>query len=184
MTRPLICVAHGHGGSNHGCRSEDGTLVESRLTVSLASKVAALGRPLVLLATALDTDLTPAEVRGIAERAGCKAVVEIHFDDAGPARQGALFCYRGAEARALGCEICAALGGDWTAWPMPDPRFPRASALAAGYEGIDVVILEVANLGNSTDCVRLRRVGALDTIAAHIAAGIEAWYRAENKETP
>lgn len=174
MNAASVCVVHGHGGSNHG--HEASGFVESVLTRALAGKVAVLAHPLTHLATPDDVDLSPAEVRGIAQRAGCRVVIEIHFDAAGPARHGPLFCYRGAAARALGCEICSRLGGDWSAWEMPDARWPRASALAAGYDGMPVCILEVANLDNATDCAKLRRPGALDTMAAEIACGIEAWY--------
>lgn len=184
MNTPLVLVAHGHGGSNHGCKSEDGSLVESRLTVPLASKIVALGRPLTMLATALDVDLTPAEVKGIAERAGCKVVVEVHFDSDPdrPNRNGAACYYRSGDdvAHALGANICAQLGGDWRAVPVFDPNYPQASGLVRDYDGFPVVVLEVAFLSSPTDRGKLKRNGALDTLAAKIDTGIETWYRACN----
>lgn len=172
-----VCVVHGHGGSNHGHKSEGGEFVEAVLARALAGKVVALAYPLVHLATADDIDLSPAEVRVIAQAHGCRVALELHFDGAGPARHGPLFCYRGAEARALGCEICSQLGGDWSAWEMPDPKWPRASLLAAGYDGFPVCVLEVENLDSALGLAKLRRAGALDTMAALIAVGIESWYK-------
>lgn len=174
---PPVCVAHGHGGSNHGCHSDNGALVESQLTVSLAAKIARLAYPSAHLATADDVDLTPAEVRGIAERSGCEVVIEVHFDAADPVRHGCFYCYRRGDqvARSLGAEVCDALGGGWQGWEMPDANWPRPSALIAAYDGFPVVVLEVANLQNPSDAARLLRKGALDAIAARAAVGIESW---------
>jgi len=181
----VIAISAGHGGSDHGAKSDDGSLCESLLTLPIAARVAALvGDGRAVLTRAEDVSLRDEEEHGIAVRAGADAAVALHFDSypADPSRCGPVaYVRRGdTEGLALAHEILRDLSDEHlpTVWLLPDPRFPRATALLRDWTPMPCALIEIDFLSNPAAVARLSRPGALDDIAAKVAKGINRYLEA------
>ena len=136
-----------------------------------------------------DMHLTHAERAGIAKRAWCKAVVEIHFNfSSDPTMDGGQLFYRRDDkaGRALGVEIMSRTGRDYGTWASDfrykgDIAFPGVLAITEAYadKGISCALVELAFLSCAGDIQWLKRPGAIDKLALAIYSGCEAWARGE-----
>ena len=185
-----IGLSAGHGGRNRG--THHGTLYEPDLTLDVACRASALLSWSSLVEPVLirqgDVHLTHEERAGIAARAGCGAVVEIHFNhNPDPSVGGGeLYTHRGDVAGfELGREIFNVLPGrEWV--PKASDALwegsvacPGALAVTKAYydRGIPCALLELCYLSHSGDRYWLTEPGSFDKMAFSIFAGSEAWVK-------
>ena len=183
----IIGLDAGHGGRNRGACY--GGLVERDLTLAVASRAADLLADSDIVTPYLireeDIALRLKERGGIARRAGCSAVVSIHFNaSANPARYGgALFYRRGdADGLSLGAAILNRLPErPYRKWPS-DHRYkgelshPGALLVTSAYSG-PCALVELAYLTNAKDRAWVAKQESINELARAIRYGCEAWVR-------
>lgn len=190
MSDPItIGIDAGHGGRNLGTRWGD--LVEAALTLRLANECAVVmarsKTALPYLIRSEDIDLSHDERAGIARRAGCAAVVSLHYNWSDVRSRSGCELYfhrKDPDGRALGVEILHHVSGrsDWKAWPA-DMRYngeiacPGANAVVSAYHeaGIPVALIEVGFISSHLDRARIGMAMWDNTIACAVRSGSESW---------
>lgn len=178
----MIILDAGHGGSDTGARSQDGSTLEKDLNLNLVGKIAAqlAGLPVILTRTD-DTTLSPATRARLVREADARICISVHHN----AFNGIV---RGVEAihsiRTDG-KLARLLYGGIVGSGIPGRRvFSRASAQQPGKDyyfmirdtlPAETVIVEYGFVDNAEDLRLVTDPAVQDRMAAATAAAIKQY---------